>query len=329
MAKPNLTLIKSSGTSVQEPQPQLKKQLPTFEEALDRALPYFQQGNATQGIDIVFKALWKAKQVTDPKIWNQENRKAYLTHPIFKHLLEEPFTRHAFNRPRGYAGDAELFDLLYYFDKHQSKISADGKNLMTFITQNDAAQAIRFRRQYIADKIDEIAKIKVRPEILSVACGHLREVELSQAVKANKIGRFFAFDQDPKSLEVIKKEYSKYKIEGLLVRAREMLDSTDGIGKFDLIYANTLFDCLPKETVEKLTACFFNLLKPGGTIVVSNFLSSTPECAYFEMIMNWWLVYRSANEIKEFDRLVDPKSVGSKIVFDSLQRIGFLELTRK
>ena len=55
----------------------------------------------------------------------------------------------------------------------------------------------------IAKEIDRHAEQRPGLEVLSLACGHLREIEISSAAAHGKIARLVAADQDQKSLSVI------------------------------------------------------------------------------------------------------------------------------
>src|SRR5262249_5614371 len=48
-----------------------------------------------------------------PAEWTRLIADVIAPHPVVAQLLEEPFTRRAFEKPRGYAGDAVMLDLAY------------------------------------------------------------------------------------------------------------------------------------------------------------------------------------------------------------------------
>src|SRR5690606_9197406 len=101
-----------------------------------------------------------------------------LRHPLKELLHEDPFTRRAFTKPRGYAGDAPLLDFIYGREEHwpvPEGTTPRGRMIFEYTTMAPASAGSRARRGFVADKIDELAVQVDQPHLLSIACGHLRE----------------------------------------------------------------------------------------------------------------------------------------------------------
>src|SRR5262249_41070129 len=127
------------------------------------------------------------------------------SHPLKAVIHQDPITRRAFEKPRGYAGDAELIDLIY--GQHDMpRTSSVGAALYGHMFQAPAAQAVRARRDHLAERLDEIAMRIKRPRILSVACGHLREAQKSAAIADHCFGEFIGLDQDRMSIALVERE---------------------------------------------------------------------------------------------------------------------------
>src|SRR5688572_8985348 len=116
----------------------------------------------------------------EPGEWSSVGEQAR-QHPLHHLLLESPFTRRAFEKPRGYAGDAVLMDLIYGLQP-KSELSPLGGMLYGYEFDSPCFQSVRTRRAVLAREIDLAATGQATARVLSVASGHLREVEWSRAV---------------------------------------------------------------------------------------------------------------------------------------------------
>src|SRR5690606_31046380 len=130
--------------------------------------------------------------------------KAVRSHPLHEILLEDPHVHRAFTKPRGYAGDAKLIDLIYRRQPHPAT-SPVGKELFSFTTGFQASEGVRQRRDY-AEKELMHAHAEGR-RILSLACGHFREGERLIGYPANNIT---VVDQDALSLNVVRKNHGTH-----------------------------------------------------------------------------------------------------------------------
>ena len=127
-------------------------------------------------------------------------------HPITTLLHQDPLTRRTFQKPKGYAGDATMLDLIY--SREDDTFLPSFANPMTeaifrYTASAPASRAVCVRRQIIARLIDQVAGQTAYPRILSIAAGHLRETALSQAVREGRIKELIALDQDEESLATI------------------------------------------------------------------------------------------------------------------------------
>lgn len=219
-------------------------------------------------------------------------------HPLCQLLHNDPFTHRTFHKPRGYAGDAEMID--YIYDQRVSGIIQPlgiGKTVFDWTTNSPASVAVRRRRTVTASYIDQTADAVLSPEILSVAAGHLREAELSEAVRQGRLHRLVAFDQDKRSLEVVQQDYGKYGVTTEEGSVRQLLSGKSRLGQFDLVYTAGLYDYFDDRIAVRVTRALFSHVKPGGRLLIANFVPSLRDVGYMECFMDWWLVYRSAADM--------------------------------
>ena len=220
-------------------------------------------------------------------------------HPIRALLHEEPFTRRAYEKPRGYAGDAPMLDLVYA-DARPDALSTLGQRLYDWALPKPGAASVRARRDILAGIIDRVAAERPSARILSVACGHLREAQRSTAVRDGKIAELVALDQDRESLALVAREQATYNVTPVHANIRRLLVRGTAYGTFDLAYAAGLYDYLDESVAQALTASMFRALRPGGLLVVANFAPDLPVIGYMEAVMDWILRYRVEAEVERF-----------------------------
>jgi SAM-dependent methyltransferase len=244
-------------------------------------------------------------------------------------VLQDPFTRHCRQKPRGYPGDAELLDIVYREPgvlRNLSGISELGQQVFEYTSNVTGSKAVRARKELLAREI-EAASSKGKCRILSVACGHLRELGLITPRDENSFAEFVGFDQDQLSLEVAEQAWRHFGVSPVMGTVRDLIRSK--FEGFDLIYAAGLYDYLQPSTARKLTAKLFDLLNSTGTLVVANFLPDIWESGYMEAVMDWWLLQRSLEEIGSFIDGVSLSQISAHTVrADIYDRIGYLKVTK-
>jgi extracellular factor (EF) 3-hydroxypalmitic acid methyl ester biosynthesis protein len=244
---------------------------------------------------------------------------------------QDPFTSRAFNKPRGYAGDAVMMDYIYGAEEgwHPPETSPLGNDVFHYTSNAAASAGVRARREHIAEKLDEIAREKSAPHVLAVASGHLREASMSSAVRRCKIGRFVALDADGESLKEVDRCFGRYGVKCELADIRKMLTGQLNLGQFDLIYSTGLYDYLKEKTAQKLTQHLFAMLKPGGKLVIANFVPTIRDIGYMEACMDWFLVYRDRMQMMGLTNLIPQVELSRiQVHVEENQNIIFLEVTR-
>jgi SAM-dependent methyltransferase len=252
------------------------------------------------GMNAVVSHLNAVRIVGGAVAWQDTIDKVVTPHRIRSLLHQEPLTHRAFEKPRGYPGDAVLLDLIYGDNPLDASISPLGARIHAWTPSQNACRSVRERRQLLATLIDRISAERSMPRILSLACGHLREAQRSDAVRANEIGEIVAVDQDPLSLEIVARESNGARITPAQASIRRFIVAPTMFGEFDLIYSAGLYDYLDDATARRLTAGMFAALRPGGTLVVANFAPELRDIGYMEAIMDWRLIYRDERGVAAF-----------------------------
>jgi SAM-dependent methyltransferase len=255
--------------------------------------------------------------------------------PLMHLLQQDPLTARAFSKPRGYAGDAVMMDLVYAaedrYDLPEVKaISELGRQIYEYQLQSPAAKAVRARRNIIREKVDNMAIRAPQAHILSLACGHLREATDCLALLDGRLGRYVAIDQDKESLAVVEREVGHFGVETMVASVRDVLKGNIHLTGFDLVYATGLYDYLSEPVAQRLCEIFFDMLNPGGRFLIANFLPGISNVGYMETFMDWWLIYRTEEELLRLAETLPEKHVETINLFvEENKNIAFLEVSRK
>src|SRR6185437_16071921 len=131
-------------------------------------------------------------------------------HPLHEIVRQDPFTERAFSKPRGYAGDAVMLD--YVYRPKPLSLSDVGKQLHSATTGVSSAKSISWRRDHLGTEIAKIAGDVAGARLLSVASGHLRELDVVRELAHQRDFRIDALDQDEESLKEAVCSYPDFNI---------------------------------------------------------------------------------------------------------------------
>jgi extracellular factor (EF) 3-hydroxypalmitic acid methyl ester biosynthesis protein len=249
-------------------------------------------------------------------------------HPLHRLLLEDPHASRAFQKPRGYAGDAVMMDFIYHHPSVAEEMegaSRLGRSMCRWSAGDSGpAKAVRWRRQRVAKEIERLADERGSIEVLAFACGHLREFELVRP-EVRKQVRFVAADADEASLEAVRQSYcSVGAVDCMRISVRELVGRRIATpGTFDFVYTLGLLDYVSARTSGRLVDRLWALVRPGGAVMAGNFTTSTRGSGYLEAVMDWWLCYRDTAEVTGWAGLLD--NVSEREVFtDPYDQIAYL-----
>lgn len=262
--------------------------------------------------------------------WAEFVRTAPL-HPICEILHQDPFSHHSFVKPRGYCGDADLLDLIYGYRYPPVETTELGRTIFSYTARTAPAPlSVQERLQRIAKKIDETSKQFADSKIMSVACGHLREAELSQAFQDHQLGCLMGLDADGLSIDTVRNRLGERQdLQLQNVDVGKLITGRMSGSGYHLVYSLGLYDYLEDRLATRLTAGLFNLLASGGTLLIANFMPHLHDAGYMEAFMNWPLIYRKPEELPILLARIDPALIAeTKTYLDGPANIGYLEVVR-
>jgi hypothetical protein len=253
-------------------------------------------------------------------------------HPLMKVIHQDPFTYRAFSKPRGYAGDAVMMDYIYGREERWTPPEAEplGHQIFDYTTSAPASEGVRARRAFVAEMIDRLAERVYRPEVMAIAAGHLREADLSSAVRRGRIRRFVALDADAKSLAEVDRAYGHLGAITVPVNFRRLLTGKITLGNFHLVYSTGLFDYLEQPVAQRLVRTMFRMLRPRGRLMVANFLPGVRDIGYMEAYMDWQLVYRSRQDMIDLTAEIPESEIRDiRLTSEDQRNIIFLEVRKR
>lgn len=278
-----------------------------FPETLDHLYERLRAGDdVDDALDDLYRHLscWRAR--ADEPAWRRVIVERIRPHRLCELLHRDPFTRRAFQKPRGYAGDAVLIDYLYGLAPHTA-LDPLGHRVHRHVISTRSARSVAHRRTGAAAWIDATP---AGGRVLAVAAGHLREAELSRRLAAADLGGFIALDQDEASLAVVREQYGSLGVRTIHASVRQVVNGSLTARNLDLVYTTGLYDYLSRAAAQRLTRTLWDMLAPGGRLVIANFTPDTADFAYIEAFMDWWLIGRTRQQMRDLFAGLPPETIG-------------------
>lgn len=286
----------------------------------------------------------------------------------YQAVQEAPFYWQIMNKPNGYAGDARMMSFIYR-NQFEGK-TPFGMFLHKHAVSTKACQAVRNRKLYLTREIikakgGNILSLAAGPaqeikELLDVYRDDTYQF-LALDHDMDTLKTYDVSDRDPRFKYALANAFQIIAGKYLTARPRKLLAKycfprKDFNGwryilgplkyqlrylqreTFDLVYSSGLYDYIKtfplddsKGTVA-LTKNLFELLKPGGSLVVGNFSHNNPRDLRFvmEYVYDWILYYRDRRDILEFARAIPEKEIECmQVIRESLGINYFLKITKK
>jgi extracellular factor (EF) 3-hydroxypalmitic acid methyl ester biosynthesis protein len=244
-------------------------------------------------------------------------------------------------KPRGYVGDSEMMSMLYDNDYLGNSIFS--KLMHKHPVEHPAAQAVRNRRvlipvilKQVLNKFPDLPSMGFK--ILSVACGPAVELQdLLISEQDFNTYNFTLIDQDKsalfeaaKGIEKIERHRKKRaRVTYLKDSVRTILASADiseKWGRYHYIYSMGLFDYLTPPVAEVIIRKLYDLLLPGGELLIGNYHSKNRSRTYMEYWCDWVLYYREEDELMN---LLDESSAEKNIFFEESGSQMFLNVKKR
>jgi len=303
-----------------------------IELAIDSMLTEVQnairRGEGQQAIAMLCGRLWDFREQLSESEFRGSLVPRCRQHPLFEWIQEDPYCRRAYQKPRGYAGDAEMLDYLYA-GVPDAETTEIGRVVFEGTTRTSNGRSVVERRDRLAHMVDECSEEHAPLCVISLAAGHLPEASVSRALQRGGIGSWIAIDQDAQSLDRIRDLHPSPIIETLQASVVDVLRGKVSLPSAHVIYSSGLFDYLPDRLASKTIATLFRHLLPRGRLVISNFHPRSSGRHFMDIFMDWNLIYRDENDLlRLLGDLPDGQSILARTHTDSLGNIVYLSVDR-
>ena len=295
---------------------------------LDDAYASIQAGRIFSTLEHVAAGLTELRAAADAGEWRAFCRDVVNAHPLQEVIHRAPFTKRAYDKPRGYPGDAVVLDWIYGYETLPAGAPPLVVELHRWEAQTPSCVSVRNRKALLAEAVDAVAAERRRPiRAMAVACGHLREAAESDAVKSGAVADYFALDQDRVSLATAAQ--TSPAIRPIHASVRSILANKIRCADLDFVYAAGLYDYLGDAVAIQLTSKLFQMLAPGGRLLVANFNPDLRDIGYLEACMDWQLIYRADDQLAHCAGAIASEDVQSAQVFrEPAGNISFLQIDR-
>ena len=236
-------------------------------------------------------------------------QRSFLPYLLLTHTAERWYSK-----PRGYAGDYFTIELLY-----RNQPAGEGRlgPLIDKCFMDSApAKAVRNRRRLLAEEIAKTARTKhgAVARIASFACGPAAEI-FDVFNSADRPDNLIAtlLDIDSEAIAFVSDKIATYHLEeAIQIRLANLVylaigrQKTD-IRQQDLIYSVGLIDYFNDRLTTKIIDLIYDLLAPGGRVILGNFHPRNPMKATMDHVLDWRLIHRTEEDM---DRLFQASRFG-------------------
>lgn len=238
---------------------------------------------------------------------------------LFPYLYLTKLGERIYNRPRGFVEDFRTIQLINA--NEPGGVGRLGPLLDACLLEQPAMQAIRHRSTFLQEQLLQTVEAAQgnQVEITSLACGPATEVfrTLEQLQDVHLL-KAHLVDIDPQAIAYVQ-DFSQEKeleeqVEGIngnlvyLALGRQELD----LPPQDLVYSPGLINYFNDRFVVQFINYVFQLLKPGGAILLGSFLPQNPDKTLLERVLDWETQHRSKSELT---RLFQESKFGKKPKF--------------
>lgn len=240
--------------------------------------------------------------------------RSYMRRQLHPLVLCSPFAYRTYQKPLGYAGDYEMVNMILRNGYEGGSLFA--KVVNTWFLRQPPARAHRNRIKFLTATLrsESLRRRAQRApaRVLSLACGSAHEIQafLDQDPLSDQT-RITLIDFNEETLryaqaaiEAIKSrrarqtrlEYVRKSVQQILKESARSIHQPDR--EYDFVYCAGLLDYLSDPICQRLINVMYDWVTPGGLLVVTNVEPSNPLRNGMEHLLDWHLIYRTAQDMR-------------------------------
>lgn len=240
--------------------------------------------------------------------------KSYVRRELHPIVLCSPFLFRTYTKPLGYAGDYEMVNMMLRNPYEGS--SAFAKLLNFALLNTEPVVAHRNRIDYLVEMLRSECVRRVsrgKTRVFNLACGPAMEVQrFLRECEESDLAEIDLLDFNSETLEYTRERIQEARMSGgretpvryfqrsvhQLLRAATQ-GGEEEFTNYDIVYCAGLFDYLSQRVCKRLVELFCTMIRPGGIVIVTNVAESNPRKAWMEYVMEWNLIYRDEEEMRD------------------------------
>jgi len=248
---------------------------------------------------------------------------ARLQHEMLPYVLTTETADRFYSKPRGYAGDFLAIHNIY-----QEKAGGSGRLgplVDRMFLNTPPARAVRSRKKLLAAEITSLVRERMpgSTRVVCLASGPATELfEAYEQLEDRGRLQTTLLDIDLQALAFVDDLRARRKLSGVMNLVNENLIALFlGRGKTrleqqDFIYSLGLIDYLNDKLVGKLLAYAYEILAPGGKILLGNMHPANPAKEFMDSVLEWELIHRSEEDMNRLFQQSPFRRPCTRLVFE-------------
>lgn len=257
---------------------------------------------------------------------------------VGKYLFQSQILKRFYDKPRGYAGDYFMFEMMYdgkplsdgigaYFDHYVFYHSL----VVSVISRKERMKKI------LKNILDQESKSSSLIKILNIGCGGARDVKelFSENTFSGNIA-FTLMDQDEEGLSYAESRLGVFKknVKFNFIRknALEMIGFSKHSANedyYNVIYTLGIVDYFLDNTFVRFIKHSYSMLKPDGKLIVAVCSNRNMKCyTALKWLCEWNFHYRGTNSVRKLINEAIGGDVNVKISWEGKKQVFFIVITK-